>query len=46
MTLLIHREELRRVDVRISLRRGEARVAEQLLNRAQIGAALQQVRRK
>ncbi len=46
MAFLIYREQLRCVDVRISLRRGEAGVAEQLLNRTQVGASLQQMRRK
>jgi hypothetical protein len=32
--------------VRVTLRRTEARVAEQLLNGAEIGATLEQVRRK
>jgi hypothetical protein len=40
MTLPIHLEQLRRVDVRIALRRADPRVTEQLLNRAQVRAAL------
>jgi hypothetical protein len=32
------------LNVRVALRRAEACVAEQFLNRAQVGAALQQVR--
>ena len=44
--LLVDLEQLRGVDVRVALRRAEARVAEQFLNRAQVGAALQQVRRE
>ena len=39
-------QQLGRVHVRVSLRRAEAHMAEQLLNGAQIGAALQKVRRK
>src|SRR4051812_3403448 len=35
-----------RVDVRVHLRRRERRMAEQLLNRAQVGAAFEQVRRE
>ena len=46
MALAVHREQLGRVDVRVALRRAETRVAEQLLNRAEVGAALQQVRRE
>jgi hypothetical protein len=46
VAFLIHREQLRGVDVRIPLRRGKAGVAEQLLNRTQVGATLQQMRRK
>ena len=37
-------EQLRGVDVGVPLRRGQLNVPEQLLDRAQIGAALQQVR--
>ena len=36
--------QLRGVDVRIALRRAQSRVPQQLLNGAQVGAALQQVR--
>ena len=46
MRLPVHLEQLRRVDVRVALRRAQARVAEQLLDRAQVGAALQQMRRE
>ena len=46
MRLPVDLQQLRRVDVGVALRRAQARVAEQLLNRAQVGAALQQVRRK
>src|SRR5947207_14521424 len=46
MRFAIHVEQLRGVDVRVALRRADARVAEKLLNGAQIGAALQQVRRE
>ena len=46
MAFAVDLEQLRRVDVRVALRRAEARVAEQLLNRAQVRAALQQVRRE
>ena len=40
------REQLRRIDVGVALRRAQARVAEQLLDDAQIGASFEQVRRK
>jgi len=46
MRLAIDLEQLRRIHVRVPLRGAEARVAEQLLNRAQVGAALQQVGRE
>src|SRR4051812_14570396 len=46
MALLVNLEELGGVHVRIALRRAEAGVAEQFLNDAEIGPALQQVRRK
>ena len=46
MRLAVHADQLCRVHVGVALRRAEARVAEQLLDGAQIGAALQQVRRK
>ena len=46
MRLRVHPEKLRGVDVSISLRRAETRVSEQLLNRAKIRTALQQMRRK
>ena len=44
--LPIHVQQLRRVDVRVALRGAQARMAEQLLDRPKVGAALQQVRRK
>src|SRR5437899_2348100 len=46
MTLPVDLEQLRGIDVRIALRRAQARVAEQLLNRPQVGAALQEMRRE
>ena len=46
MRLRVHPEKLRGVDVSISLRRAETRVAEELLDRAEIRASLQQMRRK
>mgnify|MGYP006148776015 CR=1 FL=1 len=46
MGLLVLHHEARRVEVRIALRRAQARVAQQFLNRAQIGAGLQQVGRE
>lgn len=46
VSLSIDLQELRRVDVRVALRGRELHVAEQFLDRAQVGAALQQVRRK
>src|SRR5206468_6526961 len=46
MRFAIHVQQLRGVDVRVALRRAEARVAQELLNGAQIGAALQQMRRE
>src|SRR5262245_29178270 len=42
--LLIGLDQLRGVDVGITLRRAQAGVSEQLLDRPQIGAALEQVR--
>jgi len=39
-------EKLRRIHVCVTLRRAETRVSEQFLDRAQIGAPLQQVRGK
>jgi hypothetical protein len=46
MRLPIHIEQLRRVDVRVALRGRQLHMAEQFLDRAQISAALEQVRRK
>ena len=46
MAFLVDREQLRGIHVRVALGRAEARVAEELLNRAQVGAALQQMRRE
>ena len=46
MALLIDRQQMRGVDVRVTLRRAETRVAQQLLNGPQVGASLQQVRRE
>src|SRR5215470_5440528 len=46
MRFRVNPKELRGVDVSISLRRAEARVAEKLLDRTQIRAPLQQMRRK
>ena len=39
-------QQLRRIDVRITLRGAQARVPEQFLDDAEIGAALQQMRRE
>src|SRR5262245_17293486 len=44
--LSVHVDELCGVDVCVALRRAQARVTEQLLNGAQVGAALQQMRGK
>ena len=44
MAFRVHLEQLRGVDVRVALRRAQARVAEQFLDHTQVGAALQQVR--
>src|SRR5687768_9625799 len=44
--LAIHVDQLRRIDVRIPLGGADARVAEQLLDGAQVGAALQEMRRE
>ncbi len=44
MRLLVHINELGEIHVGIALSGAQARVAEQFLNRAQIRAALQQVR--
>ena len=44
--LAIDLEQLRGVHVRVTLRRAEAGVAEQLLDDPQVGAALQQVGRE
>ena len=46
MGLSVDVQQLRGVDVRVALGRAEARVAEEFLNRAQVGAALQQMRRE
>ena len=43
MRLPIDLEQLRGVDVRVALRGAEARVAEQFLDRSQVGAALKQM---
>src|SRR3989338_355073 len=42
----VHIDQLRRVDVSVALRRAQARVTEQFLNRAQVGPTLEQVRRE
>jgi hypothetical protein len=44
MRLPIDLEQLRDVDVSVALRGGETHVAEELLNGAQVGARLQQMR--
>ena len=44
VTLPVHLEQLRGVDMRVALRGAEARMAEQFLDRPQVGAALQQMR--
>src|SRR5690348_18183814 len=44
MCLAIHVEQLRGVHVRVPLRRRELHVSKQLLDRAKVGAALEQVR--
>src|SRR5215208_1399869 len=46
MCFAVDVEQLRRVDVRVALCRGELHVAEELLDRAQVSAAFEQVRRK
>ena len=46
MRLPIHVQQLRDVHVRIALRGREPHVAKQLLDGAQIGAGLQQMRRE
>jgi hypothetical protein len=46
MTSPVNLQKLRRVHMRVALRGAEPRVAEQFLNRAQVGAALQQVCRE
>jgi hypothetical protein len=46
MALLVHLDQLRRVDVSVSLGGAEARVPEQFLDRPEIGAALEQVCRE
>ena len=43
MGLPIHLEQLRRIHVRIALRGRQLHVTQQLLDRAQIGAALEQM---
>ena len=45
MRVVVHAPQAARVDVAVDLRRRERRVAEQLLDRAQVGAALEQVGR-
>src|SRR5713226_3313258 len=44
--LLIHRNQLPIVQMRVFLRRRKRRVAEKLLNRAKVGAGVQKMRRK
>ena len=46
MGVAIYIQQARGVDVRIDLRRGQAGVTQQLLERSQIGAARQQMGRK
>src|SRR5262245_18655673 len=46
VSFLIHLEQLRGVHVRIALGRGQLDMTEQLLNRAQISASFEQVRRE
>ena len=46
MELAVDRLEPRRIDVRVDLRGGDARMAEHLLHLPQVGAAGQQVRGK
>ena len=46
MRAAVDLDELRGIDVRVALRGAQARVAEQLLNGAQVGAAFQEVRRE
>src|ERR1019366_7769353 len=46
MRFLIHLEQLRGVHMRVALGGAEARVAEQLLDGAQVGAALEEMRRE
>ena len=46
MRLAVDIQQLRGVDVRIALRRRQLHVAEQLLDGAQVGTALEQMRRK
>ena len=46
MRFAVDVDQLRGVDMSIPLRRAEPRVPEQFLDRAQVGAALQQMRRK
>ena len=45
MRLIVHRPQPSDGHVRIELRRDQRRVAQQLLNDTQIGAAFQQMRR-
>ena len=46
MGLPVGIDQLGGVDVRVALRRAEPRVAQQLLDDAQVSAALEQVRRE
>ena len=46
MKLLVHAPEILAIDVRVDLRRRNVDVSEHLLDGAQIGAALEQVRRE
>eukprot|EP01035_Chromulina_nebulosa_P041629 gene41629-56341_t len=46
MRVAVHVEQMRRIDLGVNLRRTEAGMAEQFLQRAQIGTAAEQVRRE
>ena len=46
MRLAVHLQQLRGVDVRVALGRRELDVPEHLLDRAEIGASLEQMRRE
>src|ERR1041384_8575130 len=46
MSLVVNRRELVQVEMRVALRRGETRVAQQLLNDPEVRAAIQQMRRE